>query len=102
MGILNRKRRVGEQGAAVTPDDPEYWDKVQHGVGENVNRVPAAQWRKWGDRERKVFNEVYSGLLVNRHLACLPNAPETPWEAWRVIAWNAAWLAAGAADRCGH
>lgn len=73
--------------------------RILYGVEGNVNRVPRAQWRKWGSQARKVFNEVYSSLYMNRLLTCHPKAPEIPQHHWRTIAWNAAWLAADATER---
>jgi hypothetical protein len=64
---------------------------------ENPFKVPVRQWRKWDDTVRNVFNRVYDFMLNNRSLVVHPEAPKSTPEQWKTIAWNAAWIAAGAA-----
>lgn len=66
---------------------------------KNNNHVPKRQWRKWSERARLVFNEVYSQLLRGRESLNAPDAVSTMkprW--WRTVSWNAAWVAADASD----
>lgn len=61
---------------------------------ENIFAVPRQLWRSWGLDARAVFNETY---MVMRDYPGLFNAKST--EAWMVISWNAACIAANAAER---
>lgn len=65
----------------------------------NVNRVQQRQWRKWDKAARIVFNAVYRFMRHNQALATHPDAAKVPLKHWRTTAWNAAWVAADAANR---
>jgi len=80
------------------------WSKVP------VNRynVPARQWSKWGLRARRVFLDLYAGMADMKII--LPPGRSVPKQeteipvsippsAWDVIRWNAAFLAACAAEK---
>lgn len=61
----------------------------------NSYRVQKRQWRKWNDNARNVFNTLF-GTMVRDQLTynAMPNAEVIGTRAWRVIAWNAAFIAA--------
>lgn len=65
----------------------------------NVNRVPKSVWRSWSPQARHVFNTTYGFAMDNpelmRHPGQLPPKPAH----WKTLCWNAAWVAADAADR---
>lgn len=60
-------------------------------VPRNINRVPIKQWRKWNEFQRSVFNSHYS-LLMDSNGVIATNPDKITPRAWKVIAWNAAWL----------
>lgn len=57
------------------------------------------RWAKWSRAARAVFNTTYQTMLDQPHINAYPNAPRVPMQAWRTIAWNAAWEAADAAHK---
>ena len=61
---------------------------------ENENRVPVAQWRKWNQAERKLFNTLYSCMHDNVKLFLHPKQEDPKPVHWKTTAWNAAWIAA--------
>ncbi len=63
---------------------------------DNEYNVQADQWAKWSKAQRSRFNEVYSAMRMSPSLFTHPDAPTVPVEHWTTIAWNAAWVAAGA------
>ena len=63
----------------------------------NVYHVPVKQWRKWHVRQRRVFNELYSSMVLNQHLYLHPKQEKLSKSHWKTTCWNAAWTAAGAA-----
>ncbi len=63
---------------------------------ENEYHVQADQWAKWDKSQRSRFNEVYSAMRMSPSLFTHPDAVHIPSEQWTTIAWNAAWVAAGA------
>jgi len=63
----------------------------------NVHKVPAKQWRRWGDRARRVFNAVYSSMS-DQQLFAHPKAEKIRPAFWKTTRWNAAWIAADAAE----
>lgn len=63
---------------------------------KNSNLVPKAQWRKWSEPARAVFNEVYAVMAENQSLFLHPKAKKNTLECWNTTAWNAAWVAADA------
>lgn len=62
----------------------------------NSFKVPKRQWRKWSQRARHTFNELYRSLRQGWETITPPGAHGVPHQARRVTAWNAAWLAADA------
>lgn len=66
----------------------------------NRHRVPKKQWRKWSRLGRHVFNEVFSAMSRNAWAFQAPSVEKDPptKRAWKTTAWNAAWIAADAAD----
>lgn len=67
---------------------------VARASAANRYKVPGKQWRKWGDSQRKRFNEVYSAMVSNQEMFLHPKAAPTKSQFWRTTAWNAAWTAA--------
>jgi hypothetical protein len=63
----------------------------------NRYKVPQEQWRRWTTRGRQVFNYIFGYMRTHPELFLHPKAPALPAAHWRTVAWNAAWLAAGAA-----
>lgn len=63
----------------------------------NIYHVPIKQWRKWKVRQRMVFNEVYSSMVLNQSIYLHPKQEKLSKSHWRTTVWNAAWTAAGAA-----
>ena len=65
----------------------------------NRYRVPKKQWKKWSEQARRVFNEVYYTMRNNKQTLFLhPKATPVPKAQWNTTAWNAAWIAADAAN----
>lgn len=64
----------------------------------NVNRVPKKQWMKWSPKAREVFNRVYRFAIANQDLMTHPKQERAAPFHWKTVAWNAAWIAAGAVD----
>jgi hypothetical protein len=66
----------------------------------NKYEVPMKKWRKWSERARFVFNEVYGSMKDNawafQHPSVAADAPKAAH--WKTTAWNASWIAADAAD----
>jgi len=65
---------------------------------ENPAKVPVRQWRKWSERAREVFNQVFAEMNDNQHLFLHPKAIENKPAHWNTTAFNAAWIAADAVD----
>lgn len=62
----------------------------------NPHKVPVKQWRKWSDETRSMFNELFPSYAEGFMNALLPPSmyqSVSPKQA-RVLAWNAAWIAA--------
>lgn len=59
----------------------------------NKYRVPLAQWRKWRNDERMVFNNLYAEM-ANQDVFSHPKAAKQPAYVWKTTRWNAAWRAA--------
>jgi len=62
----------------------------------NEFNVPSDKWDKLNVAQRSRFNTVYSSMKLSPSLFTHPNAITVPAEHWTTIAWNAAWVAAGA------
>jgi hypothetical protein len=61
---------------------------------KNLYKVPQAQWRKWRDAEKQLFNDVYSDMMENKNQFFHPKQKPPIDEYWGTTAWNAAWIAA--------
>lgn len=64
----------------------------------NLSRVPKKQWKRWSENAQAVFNETYRFMMENPDIIRHPkdNGP-IPFY-WKVICWNAAWIAADVSD----
>jgi len=87
----------------VKPDPVAAEAKVTNEVqveavdsAENEFNVPADSWNGWDKSQRSRFNEVYSAMRLSPSLFTHPDAITISAEQWTTIAWNAAWVAAGA------
>lgn len=79
---------------------PKYEDVEFKDVSNaNTYRVPKSAWRSWSKISRHVFNEVYSAMTDSPWAFQPPSMPKVNPRAWKVTAWNAAWIAAGAIRR---
>lgn len=66
---------------------------------KNRFKVPLKQWNKWSNHARRVFNTVHLSLRHSMQpLLVHPKAAIMHKEHWHTIRWNAAWLAADAAN----
>ena len=63
----------------------------------NLHRVPLRKWRRWSEGARCVFNETYTAIYEGWGTLAPDSAQGVPRRGRRVIAWNAAWIAADAA-----
>ncbi len=67
----------------------------------NVHKVPAKQWRKWGDETRSMFNDLLPELAAgfeNNYLPPSLHGAINGKQAY-VLAWNASWQAACAMEK---
>lgn len=64
----------------------------------NLYHVPAKRWNTLSPKARGVFNLVYSTMRSNQSLFIHPKATPHSRNHWATVAWNAAWIAAGAAN----
>jgi hypothetical protein len=53
--------------------------------------------KRWSKEGQKVFKQVYA-MMFNQEMITHPKQAPLPKDQWKTIAWNAAWLAADAAD----
>ncbi len=66
---------------------------------KNAFKVPRAKWGKWSNHARRVFNQMFRELRDSRQTMLVhPKAAIMHKEHWGTIRWNAAWLAAEAAN----
>ena len=72
---------------------PSYLKPLQQ---RNKHKINPRQWKKWPDIAQRVFNEVYSDMVLNQHLFLHPKADAHAKEHWNTTAHNAAWTAADA------
>lgn len=73
---------------AHCPDPVKNQFKVQHRV-----------WTRWGNPAKMVFNNLYENIMQNPEFVFPPKmSVEISQKDLKVIAWNAAWLAADACD----
>lgn len=65
----------------------------------NKYKVPARQWKKWSRLAQKVFNNVFESMRPSmQHAFHHPEAQLLPSKHWSTVRWNAAWIAACAAN----
>ena len=62
----------------------------------NVYLVPERKWRRWGAVARTVFNQVFHDLTGAWELLAPESLQGAPKRGRRMLAWNAAWIAADA------
>lgn len=67
-------------------------------ITENVNKVSKAQWLRWSEHARRVFNSVYWQMSADVSLFLHPGAEVPEPRHWNTTAWNAAWTAAAAVN----
>lgn len=60
---------------------------------ENYFAVPKAQWNKWSDDARRVFNGTYNAAH-DQGLFAHAEAKRVPAQHWETTRWNFAWWAA--------
>jgi hypothetical protein len=66
---------------------------------KNRFKVPVKMWNRWSNHARRVFNQVHLELRPSMQTMVMhPQAPVLHLEHWKTIRWNAAWLAANAAN----
>lgn len=69
---------------------------------QNTNGVSKQQWSRWTLVGKHVFNKVYESFLPNQDIMASPGFIKKGGmtdEEWKVIAWNAAFMAAGITSR---
>lgn len=64
----------------------------------NLHKVQLKQWRRWSNQARSVFNDTYAYMAGNQNEFLHPKAKRNVKAHWKTTAWNAAWVAADAAD----
>jgi hypothetical protein len=68
----------------------------------NRNKVPQKMWRRWSNHARRVFNTVMMNMRPSLQWQFLhPQTTAVPKEQWNTTRWNAACIAASAADGLG-
>lgn len=73
--------------------------KIPHPKALNVAKVPLEHWNKWSVVEQSVFNAVYLAMKADQETFLHPQTTPTSAERWKTTAYNAAWIAAEAAQR---
>jgi hypothetical protein len=69
----------------------------------NKHKVPKHHWAKWSNHARRVFNRMMHSLRPSMQFAFLhPDATAASRAHWATTRWNAAWMAASAADGNGQ
>ncbi len=69
----------------------------------NKHKVQKKQWAKWTNHARRVFNDVYMSFRHSMQpMLVHPEQPLMSRVMWSTLRWNAAWLAAEAAQGKGH
>lgn len=63
---------------------------------EQVNKfkVPKKMWSKWEPEGRAIFNRTYEIILLNKNINTHPKHGGLPPDHNKMVAWNAAWVAA--------
>lgn len=90
------------QAEVVPPNDSDEQVVVPYndGNGHNTHEVPPKTWARWSPLSRRVFTALFSIYSANQWmLNAAPEACELTDEQWRVVSWNAAWLAADTAQK---
>jgi hypothetical protein len=64
----------------------------------NKHKVGTRLWDKWSNTAKRVFNKTFERMLRNQSVFMHPKAPPMSKVHWRTVAWNAAVIAACAAD----
>lgn len=59
-------------------------------IVKNLYKVPQAQWRKWDNAEKSLFNSLYSDMYNNQSMYLHPKQEPTKRTYWSTTAWNAA------------
>lgn len=68
----------------------------------NKNKVQKSQWKKWSNHAQRIFNDVYHAMRPSMQTTLThPMAPVLTRDYWHTLRWNAAWLAADAANKKG-
>lgn len=68
----------------------------------NRFKVPQKLWRKWSNHAKRVFNTVMDNMRPAMQWQFLhPKTTALPKEQWNTTRWNAACVAASAADGLG-
>lgn len=62
----------------------------------NPHKVNQSAWRKWNGQARRMFNSLYSFMVLNQRLLHHPNQAMLDPKMWNTVAHNAAWMAAEA------
>jgi len=62
---------------------------------ENRHKVPAQQWNKWNEAQRRHFNHCMGMFQDQKIINCHPNAVLLSLDSWKTVIWNCAFLAAG-------
>lgn len=62
----------------------------------NPHKVNQSAWRKWDGQARRMFNSLYSFMVLNQGLFHHPNQAKLDPKMWNTVAHNAAWTAAEA------
>lgn len=64
----------------------------------NKHKVGSGFWNKWSNTAKRVFNKTFERMLGNQSVFMHPKASPMSRQHWRTVAWNAAVVAAFAAD----
>lgn len=67
-------------------------------MAKNAYHVNKKVWQTWSKHAQGVFNRVYSAMVSNQEHFLHPYATAAKQLYWRTTCWNAAWVAADAAD----
>lgn len=66
---------------------------------KNENKLSKKQWSRWSEEARAIFNHCYDLFMNCQQSINHPKAPRLPLNQWKVVAWNAAWIAADACNK---
>jgi hypothetical protein len=65
----------------------------------NKHGVSVTQWRRWSNRARSTFNNMYHSMRPSMQFAFLhPDTKPLSNKHWATVRWNTAWTAAQIAD----